>query len=197
MKSYLTSGLIGTLILVNTAFSEELSTSQDRLSMQDRDIANSQLRLAPQEISPQYGTVLSVKPIVEVVKEYQPVKICRETSRHPKTKDSTAGRVVGGIVGAVIGSKMGNRRSQKAVGAVAGAVIGSSIGEAASQSGQQSMAEHHQCRIEERLNEFQRNAGYRVTYRYMGENFQTELPYHPGAEVELRVFVEPVISAGQ
>ena len=35
--------------------------------------------------------------------------------------------------------------------------------------------------------------GYRVTYRYQGEQYQVEMPYHPGKRIKLRIQIVPVI----
>jgi uncharacterized protein YcfJ len=140
----------------------------------------------------QYGTVLSVKPIIEVVKEYQPTKVCYEqpTVKSKSTSDSKGAQIVGGIVGAVIGSKLGRKDSTKVLGATAGAIIGSSIGkEAAAASNKPTSG--IECRIENKLREFERQAGYRVVYLYQGEQFATELPYDPGNEIKLRVEIAP------
>jgi uncharacterized protein YcfJ len=140
----------------------------------------------------QYGTVLSAKPIIEVVKEYQPTKICYEQPANTQKKsDSTGAQVVGGIVGAVIGSKIGKKGGAKVLGATAGAIIGSSIGKEASASNEQPSV-NMVCRTENKLHEFEREAGYRVVYLYQGEQFVTELPYNPGNEIKLRVEVAPV-----
>ncbi len=145
------------------------------------------------ELKTQYGTVLSVKPIIELVKEYRPVKVCREVTRKARPQDDSANRLVGGIVGAVIGSKLGHDRGEKVVGAAAGAVIGSNIGEAMAES-HKSLKRKRVCRFEDRMQEYERQSGYRVVYRYMGQNFETEMPYDPGPEIELEVSVNPVIS---
>lgn len=141
----------------------------------------------------QYGTVLSAKPIIEVVKEYQPTKICTEQApARVNKKDTTGAQVVGGIVGAVIGSKMGKKSGTKVLGATAGAIIGSSIGKEAAASSEPP-APGVTCRVENKMREFERQAGFRVVYLYQGEQFVTELPYDPGNEIKLKVEVAPVI----
>ncbi len=141
----------------------------------------------------QYGTVLSAKPIIEVVKEYQPTKICFEQAKPIESnKDTTGAQVVGGIVGAVIGSKVGKKGGTKVLGATAGAIIGSSIGKEAAATSD-TPAPGVKCKMENKLREFERHAGFRVVYLYQGEQFVTELPYDPGNELKLKVEVAPVI----
>ena len=142
-----------------------------------------------------YGEVVDVKPIVEVVREYHPVKVCREeVIRIPQKRNNGAGQVVGGVVGAIVGSKLGRRGPAKAAGAVAGAAIGASIGKNATTESHGVRDEvATRCSVEQKLEEFERNMGYKVEYQLQGRNYITELPYDPGDKIRLRVSVEPVI----
>lgn len=171
-KAIIAGALLTTLMIVNQASAEERPYST---------------------VTYQYGTVLSAKPIIEVVKEYHPTKICYEqASTRVEAKDTTGAQVVGGILGAVIGSKMGKKEGTKVLGATAGAIIGSSIGKEAAAS-PEPPAPGVTCRVENKMREFERQAGFRVVYLYQGEQFVTELPFEPGNEIKLKVEVAPVI----
>ncbi len=142
----------------------------------------------------QYATVLSVKPIVEIVKDYQPREVCFEQEVTRKSeRSSSSAKLVGGIVGAVVGSKLGHKGSGKVAGAAAGAIIGSAIGAEASKKEKYNTGVETYCETRNEMTEFERTAGFRVVYRYLGKNYTTELPYHPGNELKLRVEFEPVI----
>jgi len=141
-----------------------------------------------------YAKVISAKPIVEIVKEYHPVRICREgvAKRRIKKHDKGA-QLFGGLVGAVIGHNIGKRSDAKVAGAAIGAAIGSSIGKEATTK--EGIREHAtvNCQTEERLREFERTNGYRVTYQYQGKRYTTEMPYDPGKKLELELTVRPMI----
>ncbi len=111
-----------------------------------------------------------------------------ETTRH-----SNAGLVVGGIIGGVIGHQVGRGKGRKAA-TVAGSVIGASIGhDADHRNGSHTSYEtRHHCRVRTDYVEEERVRGYRVTYRYHGQTYTTEMDRQPGRFIPVRVLVTPV-----
>ena len=110
---------------------------------------------------------------------------------------SATGPILGAIIGGAIGNAVGHKKRNKQVGTVVGAVLGGSIGAdiARRQRGYGDDVRYvsrevcsvvHEQRYEERL------AGYRVTYRYGGETYTTELDRDPGDLLKVQVRVTPV-----
>jgi uncharacterized protein YcfJ len=109
--------------------------------------------------------------------------------------------IMGGLIGAVIGHQIGNQESRK-TGAIAGAIIGSAIGhEAAQRSAARRAdygstelravdAERCETRTVERYEE--RVDGYRVSYRYNGRIYTTNMSHDPGSTLRVRVNVAPL-----
>jgi uncharacterized protein YcfJ len=133
--------------------------------------------------------VISSKAIYERV-----AKTHRECSTETVPVDaprehSVGGAVVGGVVGALIGSEIGQGTGKKAAtvaGGVAGAVAGDRI---ASKSPQQTR-EVERCRDVENPGEtVEVLKGYKVTYRYKGQDITTVLPYQPDSTVHIRINV--------
>lgn len=154
--------------------------------------------------------VLRAEPLIRTVRTVEPQQECRREVRYVRTAerraggpDSGAATLVGGVLGAVLGHQIGQRES-RGVGTVAGALIGGAIGhELARDPGRDGLAAdareddvrpveaelcqtHSVARYEERVD------GYRVTYRYNGHIFSTQLPRDPGGTLRVRVNVEPV-----
>ena len=156
----------------------------------------------------EWAEVVDVDPIYRDVHVSVPRRECyMETYAVPgragyRTQRADAGPVIlGGLIGAVIGHQFG-RGSGRSVGTAAGAVVGAAIGHDATRrrSAQEGpseyesprTADHEVCRTryEERLE--REIDGYRVTYRYNGRDYRTQLPYEPGERIRVRVSVDPV-----
>ncbi len=154
-----------------------------------------------------WAEVVDVDPIYRDVLVRVPRRECRTELYREAGHGYGADRagvgpvILGGLIGGVLGHQFG-RGSGRNVGTAAGAVVGAAIGHDAARrraaadadgsydSG--SVREHEVCRTrhEERLE--REIDGYRVTYRYHGRDYRTQLPYEPGERIRVRVSVDPV-----
>lgn len=140
--------------------------------------------------------VVDVRPIVEVVRVAAPQQECwTEPVRHVHRTgpDGGAYALTGTLIGGVLGNQIGKgdtRRAATAVGAVAGAMIGSDMARNRQQTRVYTAQEEH-CRMVDRFYEEERHAGYRVTYRYQGQEYTRTMAYDPGSTVRVRVSVDP------
>jgi uncharacterized protein YcfJ len=150
-----------------------------------------------------YAKVISSQPIVNYVTVKTPVRECWEEMQY-YTVDRRARRgggetLVGAIIGGVIGHQFGSGRGNDAA-TVAGTLIGAAIGNDSKRQrygdyrdrGVERIARpvercetRYQSRREERID------GYRVTYRYNGQKYRTEMPYDPGRRLRVRVDIRP------
>ncbi len=146
-----------------------------------------------------YARVLSADPIVRYVTVTTPVRDCwRDVEYYTVNRPAPgvgANTVAGAVVGGVIGNQFGSGRGNDAA-TVAGALIGAAIGNEAGRNRHGYISERYsrpvtrcETRIEERQE--QRIDGYRVTYQYRGERYQTRMPYDPGRELRIRVDIRP------
>lgn len=148
-----------------------------------------------------YAQVISAQPIIDYVTVKTPVRECWEETRY-YTVDSHyrhngGGTLLGAIIGGVIGHQIGSGRGNDAA-TVAGVLIGAGIGSHASRQrvGNQYGSERHarqveRCATRYREHREERIDGYRVTYRYHGQKYVTEMPYDPGKQIRVRVDVRP------
>ena len=165
-----------------------------------------------------YARVTHVEPQLRQLSISVPQRECRAETRYAPAADpgygpgysragggerpAAGGMILGGLIGAVIGHQFGYG-PERAFGTVAGAVVGSAIGHDAAQrrdagwddrgygdrGGRPVESERCVTRYSERVD--QRIDGYRVSYRYNGRNYQTDLPYDPGERLRVRVAVNP------
>ena len=148
-----------------------------------------------------YARVVSAEPIVRMVTVETPVRECwRETEYYTEDRPvpgSGVSTLVGAIVGGVIGHQFGGGRGNDAA-TVAGTVIGAAIGNdsakrrygAAYRTTEYSRpVERCETRLTTRREE--RIDGYRVVYRYLGQKYETRMPYDPGREIRVRVDIRP------
>ena len=104
------------------------------------------------------------------------------------------GMAVGGILGGVIGHQVGKGSGKKLATAL-GAIIGAGIGHDAvnghvQSSQRQRYTEYQeQCEVQHQVSYDEVVDGYAVTYRYQGERYHIEMPYHPGKRIKLRISV--------
>lgn len=140
-----------------------------------------------------YANVVDAEPLYETRYIEEPAQNCWYEERPVRQPQSHTGTILGGIVGAAIGNELGHSQTNKRVGAVAGAVLGSSIGHDVSNRNQgYAYRQEQRCEQVSRSRESSYISGYRVTYRYQGELFTTEMPQDPGRRIKLRVAVSPV-----
>ncbi len=147
-----------------------------------------------------YAQVVSAQPIVNYVTVKTPVRECWEETQY-YTVDRYAGNRAGGtllgaVIGGVIGHQVGSGRGNDAA-TVAGSLIGAAIGNDASRKrhGQYGVEQHsrpvERCKTSYREHREERIDGYRVTYRYHGQKYVTEMPYDPGSKLRVRVDIRP------
>ncbi|MCP4924534.1 MAG: glycine zipper 2TM domain-containing protein [Gammaproteobacteria bacterium] len=146
--------------------------------------------------------VMDVQPIVRIVQISTPREVCwdepvrqrRHGHGHGRRHRSFVPTVLGGIIGGVVGNKFGSGRGNDVM-TVAGAVLGASIGnDAGAQhqrpAGPRYVAARH-CEIEESVHEEERIEGYRVTYRFKGQEYVTKMDEKPGRDIRVHVRVVP------
>jgi uncharacterized protein YcfJ len=147
-----------------------------------------------------YAQVISAQPIVNYVTVKTPVRECWEETQY-YTVDRYAGNTAGGtllgaVIGGVIGHQVGSGRGNDAA-TVAGSLIGAAIGNDAARKrhGQYGVEQHsrpvERCKTSYREHREERINGYRVTYRYHGQKYMTEMPYDPGNKLRVRVDIRP------
>lgn len=149
----------------------------------------------------------------------------RSVQRHrrlhnPTRSSSSGGTVIGGIVGGVIGHTLGSQSKHKGARAgatIAGAIIGSTI---ANESNSRSAAPRRQsgynsgynsghrprhsiqesvpverCATKTRLQSQEKLIGYRVNYRYRGQQHTVTTRQHPGHRLPIEVSIRPSIGS--
>lgn len=148
-----------------------------------------------------YAQVISSQPIVNYVTVRTPVRECWEemqyysVDRYPGNR--AGGTLLGAVIGGVIGHQFGSGRGNDAATA-AGSLIGAAIGndsarrsESARYGDEQYARPVERCKTTYRSHQEERIDGYRVTYRYNGQKYMTEMPYDPGQKIRVRVDVRP------
>ncbi len=147
-----------------------------------------------------YARVVSARPIINYVTVRTPVRECWEETRH-YTVDRHAGHNVGGtilgaVIGGVVGHQIGSGHGNDAA-TVAGSLIGAAIGNGTSRRHHEQFGvEQHsrqvdRCKSSYREHQEERIDGYRVTYRYNGQKYVTEMPYDPGERMRVKIDVRP------
>jgi uncharacterized protein YcfJ len=148
-----------------------------------------------------YAQVISSQPIINYVTVSTPVRECWEEMQYytvdRRARATGGGTLLGAVIGGVIGHQIGSGRGNDAA-TVAGTLIGAAIGNdsARRRYGDDYGVEHHarpveRCKTSYREHREERIDGYRVTYRYHGQKYQTEMPYDPGKKIRVRVDVRP------
>jgi len=144
-----------------------------------------------------FAKVLEAEPIYQTVEYDTPERKCwTESVAYQKPHNSSAtGTILGGIVGAAIGNKLGHKKSNRRIGAVAGAVLGASIGNDISRNNSSHSTTEYRdqkhCEVTHRIRKEEELVGYRVTYKYHGQTYQTRTTEHPGKKLKVAVNVQP------
>jgi uncharacterized protein YcfJ len=128
--------------------------------------------------------VISSTPIYERVTELR--HECTTETVPVTPEHSVGGAVVGGVAGAVIGSQVG-QGTGKDVATVAGGIAGAMAGDRIATRGEPRTQQVERCRDVDVGREV--ITGYKVIYRYNGQDVATTLPYQPGSTVRVRVNV--------
>lgn len=144
-----------------------------------------------------YAKVISSQPIVDYVTVRKPVRECWEEMQYYTVdhgaRHARGGALVGAIVGGVIGHQFGDG-SGNDVATAAGTILGAAIGSerARQRYGVEQVARPvRRCESTFQEHREERINGYRVTYRYHGQTYMTEMPYDPGRRLRIRVDVRP------
>lgn len=147
-----------------------------------------------------YAKVISSQPIINYVTVKTPVRECWEEMQYytvdRRARSGGGGALVGALIGGVIGHQVGSGRGNDAA-TVAGTLIGAAIGSDASRqrydgSGVERIARPvERCETRYQAHQEKRIDGYRVTYRYNGQKYRTEMPYDPGRQIRVRIDVRP------
>ncbi len=149
-----------------------------------------------------YARVISSQPLVRYVTVKKPVRECwQETQRYNARRShggNAGGTLLGAIIGGVIGHQVGSGRGNDAA-TIAGGLIGAAIGNEAGRDKYDD--DHHnrghrtrqveRCDTRYQESREKRIDGYRVTYRFNGQKYVTEMPYDPGESLRVRVDVRP------
>ncbi len=144
-----------------------------------------------------YARVRSVQPQYESVtipRQECTSQIVHETQRIGADRNY-GGAVIGGVAGAVVGNQVGRghgREAATALGAVLGAFTGDRVANRDRRDRYETVPrEVTTCQI---VNDVQqRLTGYQVSYEYRGQQFTALLPQDPGANLQVRVSVDPVV----
>lgn len=142
-----------------------------------------------------YAPVTRAEPITRNVRINAPREECWEEQvlvREPGYTSATP-MILGGIIGGVAGHSVGKGRGND-VATVAGTILGGSIGRdvgaAHRTDGTRSVTETR-CHQVNDYREEQHVEGYRVFYRYNGNDYETRMPHDPGARIRVQVNVQP------
>ena len=116
--------------------------------------------------------------------------------------DGTAGAVIGALVGGALGNQVGDGRGRTAA-TVAGAVVGANVGKRIDERDgyrdyDRDDFDHYRdtrgvevrCRTVETAGRM-RARGYKVTYVYGGQTYETYLREHPGRSMPVVVNIRP------
>ncbi len=139
--------------------------------------------------SPQYRTVEVARPTTECWTE----TVNRNGNGHRRGGDYVA-PVAGGILGGVAGNQFGRGHGKTAmtvVGALLGGALGNNYGKAHHRQ-QPAASRVRRCNTVDRYEQQQQLTGYRVKYRYEGQEYYTNTAQYPGKHIPVRVNVSPI-----
>lgn len=154
-----------------------------------------------QQQSFEYAKVVSVQPLYREVRVSSPVRECwDEPVYHTENRrqNSAGGMLAGGLIGGIIGHQFGKGRGNKLATAM-GTIIGAQVGHDAVNgknhaSSQTTIAGYReQCNVRHQVSYEEVLDGYDVTYKFRGQRYQVEMPYHPGKRIKMRIEFSPVI----
>ncbi|HVF65904.1 MAG TPA: glycine zipper 2TM domain-containing protein [Casimicrobiaceae bacterium] len=133
--------------------------------------------------------VVSSVPIREAATSAPRQECWTEHSEPSGGGNRAVGTVIGGIAGGLIGHQIGSGSGNTAA-TIAGTLGGAAVGnEVARRQGGGDTRAVERCRTV--ADHQDRIVGYDVVYRFQGREFQTRLPYEPGAELPVQVTVAP------
>ena len=136
--------------------------------------------------------VISFSERYTKVKEYRPVKECREVQvREGGSTSSDTPELLGAIVGGAIGKEIDDNKSSTVIGALLGASIASDMEKKNAQSKGRVRTEVRCTTVETEV-ETNRLDGYNVAYEYQGHLFRATTPNRPGSTIRIKVYALPV-----
>ncbi len=176
-----------------------LGTSASALA--DHDYNSTRSTVRNDRATFDYAKVISSQPIVNYVTVTTPVRECWEEMQYytvdRRARTTAGGTLLGAVIGGVIGHQIGSGRGNDAA-TVVGSLIGAAIGNdsARRRHGNEYGVERHarpveRCKTSYKKHREERIDGYRVTYRYNGQKYMTEMPYDPGNKIRVRVDIRP------
>lgn len=147
-----------------------------------------------------YAKVISSQPMVRYVTVKTPVRECWEEMQYysvdTRPRHSGGSTLLGAMIGGAIGHQFGSGSGNDAA-TVAGALIGAAVGNDSARKrnagyGTETYSRPvKRCATRYRETQEERIDGYRVTYRYNGQKYVTEMPYDPGNRLRVRVDIRP------
>jgi len=148
-----------------------------------------------------YAAVVESRPIIQTVKISTPQEQCWEEEqiidRYYSPFGSNTMVLLGTIIGGALGNAVGHSNTNKKVGTVVGAVLGHSIGRDIMRTQQGPYRSDveliERCETVFQQHEEERIVGYQVTYNYNGQDYTVRMDSDPGAQIQVRVSVQPVL----
>jgi uncharacterized protein YcfJ len=107
---------------------------------------------------------------------------------------SAAPTLIGAVTGGLLGAAIGNHHNQAAgtaIGTVFGGAVGYDIARRNATPTYTTYGTQEVCTTVQDVHEEERINGYQVRYEYLGQIYQTVMPYAPGRTVRVRVDVTP------
>lgn len=146
--------------------------------------------------------VLSSAPVYQQTQVETPQERCVEervarTAHRSRNGQSATPVIISTIIGGALGNAVGSNKSNKRVGAVLGAVLGNSVGRDLSRRRDASSTTYYdtveRCDIVYVAHTEERLIGYDVVYEYQGQRYTVRTQESPGATLQLRINVQPVL----
>jgi len=145
-----------------------------------------------------YGHVTHVEPIVQQYQTSIPRQECHDEQvvYRDNSRSSATPTLIGSIIGGAIGNELGRNSDAKKGGLVIGALLGGSIGRDIGNRSSNNGGKYY--RTEQVCNTYydtayeERITGYYVTYKYMGQTYETQTHSDPGNKIKLRIEHTPV-----
>lgn len=145
-----------------------------------------------------WAKVTHVQPITQMIEQYIPQKHCwNEPIRYKQPKahrQNNSGAIIGTIVGGAIGNNISRHgRSGTIIGAVIGASVGHNLTKQNNPRPRPNSFHRNQrrCQMTERVSYQEKVIGYDVSYRYQGNEYQTQMDHHPGRKIRVKMSVQP------
>ncbi|MEZ5524604.1 MAG: glycine zipper 2TM domain-containing protein [Pseudomonadales bacterium] len=154
--------------------------------------------MAGHKQSHDYARVISAEPIVKIVRVSTPRQECWDEQvshyQEPRQRSATP-TIVGAVIGGLIGNELGHHSDAKKAGVLVGSVLGGSIGRDIGRKnagpGHHYYTTEQVCQTYQDYHEEEHITGYRVSYKYHGNVYHTQMPHHPGDRIKVRVSVTP------